>query len=278
MPGSTSHKWLKGCGIGCGAAVVLLTLIIVGGSLTMMRPFRQAIAIREELDAQYGDQGAYAPPADGAISPARITAFLAVRQALMALCPEFAATADEFGKLDELQEDTPKREILTTFFGLTKNVIGMGPQMGRFFGVRNQALLDAGMGRGEYTYIYLLAYREQLLSTSSSFDGSERAGYRPGRRLRGDLEQMLRNQLAALESQLADTNTPELAALHDTLTGEIERLTRDPQAWPWQNGPPVAVVASLAPYRSQLDSLFCEYTLTLEFTQNRARGLSIQGN
>ena len=278
MAQSSTKKWLKGCGIGCAVVFVLFILSLVGGSVFLLRPFRDAIETREELDEAYGDQAAYTPPADGAIGPARLEAFLGVRQALMALCPEFETTAHQFEQIDDLQQDTSKKEVLSTFFELSKEMFGMGPRMGRFFEVRNQALLDAGMGRGEYTYIYLVAYRDRFFSPTRDFAGAQRSRYGPNRRVRGVLAQMLNNQLEAADARLAVENDPELAVFRDSLAEEISRLEGDPEAWPWQEGLPTTVSASLSPYRAQLDPLFCEYTLDLEFTQNQKRFLGIQGD
>ena len=154
----------------------------------------------------------------------------------------------------------------------------MGPRMGGFFKVRNQALLDAGMGRGEYTYLYLIAYRDQLLSPTRNFDGAELARHGPNKRVRVALVQILNNQLAAVDTRLTVADDQPLAAFRDSLAEEIARLDSDPEAWPWQEGLPAMLAASLSPYRARLDALFCEYTLSLEFMQNRQRGLSIQGN
>jgi len=278
MAQSSTKKWLKGCGIGCAVVFVLFILSLVGGSVFLLHPFRDAIEIREELDEAYGDQATYTPPADGLIPPERIEAFLDVRAALTALCPEFETTALQFEQIDGLEQDTSKKEVLSTFFELSKEMFGMGPRMGRFFEVRNQALLDAGMGRGEYTYIYLVAYRDRFFSPTRDFAGAERSRYGPNRRVRGALTQMLNNQLEAVDARLLVESNPELAAFRVALAEETSRLEGDPEAWPWQEALPATVSASLSPYRAQLDPLFCEYTLDLEFTRNRQRFMGIQGD
>jgi len=278
MAQSSTKKWLKGCGIGCGVVFVLFILSLVGGSMFLLRPFRDAIEIREELEEAYGDQATYTPPADGTIGPARLEAFLGVRVALMALCPEFESTARQFEQMEELDEDGPNKEALLTVFELSKGMFGMGPRLGRFFEIRNQALLDAGMGHGEYTYIYLVAYRDRFFSPTRDFAGAERSQYGPNRRVRGALAQMLNNQLEAVDARLAVVSDPELAAFRVSLADETSRLEADPEAWPWQEGLPATLSASLSPYRAQLDPLFCEYTLDLEFTRNRKRFMGIQGD
>ena len=86
MVKSTSKRWLQGCGIGCGIVALLLVVAMIGGSLVVMRPFREAVQTRETLDERYGQQADFAPAADGAIPSDRLEAFVAVRTVLMAVC------------------------------------------------------------------------------------------------------------------------------------------------------------------------------------------------
>lgn len=283
MPTPTTKKWLLGCGLGCGVVVVLGIALMVGGSFVMMRPFKQAVATRETLDEKYGGQADHTPAPDGAIPPERVELFLAVRETLMEECAEFAEADRQFARMDELGEDAPKRVILEEVFKVTRTVIGMGPRMGGFFGIRNQALLEAGMGRGEYTYIYTMAYHRQLL-TGVSEEGVMGGTRQPNARVQQVLAQILRNQLAELEALASAGATGQPAGgssyqeTREALQNEILLLENQPRRLPWQDGLPPAIATSLEPYRARLDEVFCVHTLPFEFTQNRVRGLGIQGN
>jgi hypothetical protein len=283
MASPTTKKWLLGCGVGCGAVILLGILLMIGGSFVMMRPFKKAITAREALDEKYGGQAEYTPTFDGAIAADRLETFLQVRQALMAKCGEFAQAERQFERLDELGEDPPKRVILEEFFNLTKTVIGMGPRMGDFFHARNTALLEAGMGRSEYTYIYVLAYHHHLHPDIEDEDlmlGSRHLT----RRVQQVLAQILRNQLSSLEENAAaaaeDLATGGLdpESWRESLQNEVWLLENHPRRLPWQDGLPVAIASSLEPYRTRLDELYCEQTVAYEFTQNRMRGIGIQGD
>ena len=113
---------------------------------------------------------------------------------------------------------------------------------------RNQALLEEEMGLGEYLYIYVLAYADQLRQVHSSpFADIEQAHV--GDRARRKLAQILRNQLDALESSEIRSAYPELAG---DLRDQIESLSAGRQEFPWANGLPPAVAASLEPYAELL--------------------------
>ncbi len=273
MSGSSS-QWLKGCGIGCGVVLFVTLLGIVGGSLFMMKPFREAVDTREVLDERFGKQTDYTPPADGAIPPERLEAFLSVRRKLMDMCPEFQATSGALLRMEGFDgvENPPKREILQAGWDVTKNVFKLGPLMGKFFQLRNEALLEMEMGRGEYTYIYVLAYSAHLSSTTTE-GGVTINTIHVSPRVQKALASMLRLQLAVLE-------TDSQAQPHEvnSLRAEIAALENDPHRWPWSDGLPRAIQASLAPYRNRLDEHFCAATLEFEFTRNRKFGIGIQGD
>lgn len=263
-----SRRWLAGCGIGCGVVVVLVIVGVVGGSFMMMGDFKDAIGDRETLDQRYGGQGDFVPAADGAIPPERMEAFLAVRDSVMTFCDDFMATSAQFERMDALDEDAPKVEALSGVAGLTGEIFMMVPRMGRFFGARNGMLLEVGMGLGEYTYIYVLAYGDRLRGDGVAPESDFFSSGDPNARVCGVLRGMVRNQLDAA----VDADTRAL------LEAEIGRLEADPRRIPWQDGLPPNVAASIAPYRERLDAVFCPATVGLELNKNRQRGLSIHGS
>jgi hypothetical protein len=265
-----AKKWLTGCGIGCGVLVVLAIVGTIGGSLVIMGPFRDAIETREDLDARLGSQDDFTPAASGVIEPARVEAFLTVRAAIQPLCDEFARTNDQFERMDQLEEDASKREAMVGVLGLTREVFGMVPRLGRLYAARNGALAEVEMGLGEYTYLFVLAYLDEIqaFSTTESAFGGKAVNARLHTALRGMLERQL----------VAVPDDQEHEAWRAELAGEVARLERDPDRLPWQNGLPEPIAASLEPYRDQLAAGFCAEALGLELNRNRTRGLSIHGD
>lgn len=284
---STPKKWLMGCGIGCGAIILINLFLVTGGSLIMMKPFRKAIETREALDSHYDDQDNFTPAPDGAIPADRMEAFLRVRADLMSICGNFETSERNFASLDELDgvENPPKKEIFSKFWVVTKSVLSMGPMMGKYFQQRNEVLLTAGMGLGEYTYIYTLAYRDSLHCQTSRDEDIE-VTLHVNSRIRGALREMARRQLAALETTLAmDTSSrfPSGGGSADesqlvSLQQEMERLDEDEYRLLWQDGFPPQIAMSLAPFRDRLHALFCGATVHLEFIRNEKFFIGIRGD
>lgn len=264
-----SRGCLKNTAIGCGALIVLAIAIPVLMAVMLMRPMTRAVDTRHELEARFGPQDAYIPPSSGAPPADRMETFLEVRRNLTALCADLTGAELQVEKLESFdgQEEVDRVEVLKQAFSTTRSMMGVGPLIGRLYETRNAALLDAGMGLGEYTYIFVVAYRDRLLEPP----GHNRL-FDPGpvnRRVRGALLTMLEAQLEEARSEGDDEWTTILAA-------EIEAMRADPQRIPWQDAIPEAVIEALEPYRPQLDELYCPTMAPLELMINQKRGPSIE--
>lgn len=272
MAGSGT-SWWKGCAIGCGLFVVLGILGTIGGGIAMLRPFHQAMSAREELDARFPDQESYTPPPDGAVPADRMEAFLAVRDTLMSHCGEFTEAMEQFRRMDALGEHPPAGVVVGEVLRTMRRALGMAGTIGRFNTDRNRALLEHGMGLGEYTYVYAVVYhgwlgeREENTHVKVENDDS-------GPRVRRDLRAMLRRQLDELTAAGGD---PDLAV---RLRRELVRLKEDRRRYPWRDGVPPALLTSLEPYRDRLESLYCPDMSPFELTIARSRhgGVSIHGD
>jgi hypothetical protein len=264
-------KWLLGCGMGCGVLLVLVLVSIGVGSFVMQQPFRNAIDTREELEEVHGQTESFTPGPDGTIPSDRIEAFLRVRRALQEVCKELEESSAQFEALDDLDDEGEPTggEIRGALWGAVKSAFGMGSQMGEFFRIRNSTLAEVDMGLGEYTYLYVLTYTPRLRSE------------RPGRetrlfseRVRSDLRQMLHNQRTAIGARREDTGVE----FSDLLDREITALESDTGRLPWEESLPPQIEASLAPYREELDALFCPDAFSLELTRNERFGIGIRGD
>jgi hypothetical protein len=236
-----------------------------------MRPMIHAVEARTELEARHGTQESYIPPLSGVPAADRIEAFLGVRRAIAETCGDFQRAEGELAKLEAFddRDEVPRLEVMRQAFSTTRSMMGVGPLIGHFFEVRNQALADADMGLGEYTYIYVLAYGPEIVAPSEE---SKLLGpHATNPRVRSALRSMLANQLAALK-----TAEDGPADLREALAAEIERLDGDPDRVPWQDGLPPEIVAALRPNREQLDAVFCGSTLPLELMINEKRGPAVE--
>lgn len=271
-----SRGWLKGCGIGCGVVVLLAVLISVGGSIVMIKPFRDAVEVGETLVERYGDANDFSPWPDGGIPPERLDAFLLVRRAVQENCAEIGAIDTGIEAMDRLddQERPSNREILGAFRESSKSVFGMGKTMGKFFHARNSALLEAEMSLGEYTYIYALAYGPTIAGPTTDDEGATGDAHL-SERVRETLRQQLRNRLTAMDDRPDEWNGTDERRL---LVDEIATLENSPWRLPWLRTRPAALQTSLAPYEDQLTALFCPAASHLELTHNRKFGIGIKGD
>jgi len=235
------------------AFAVFLVAAIVSGYF-FMGPIRAAKQTEQDLLERYATVPEYVPAADGAVAPARMEIFLAVRRALLAGTDN---TQETFARLNE----SMAKDDITTAEGVDtiKDAMSALPRMVEFYNVRNSELLARGMGLGEYFYIYVVAYGEQLCPTAAEGDLAAECEFVTPRTTR-EMAQILRNQLENVGAR----PTAELAK---ALQREIYGLENGEIVLPWQEGRPAAVVASLAPYFEQLEPLFCEATRELELGQ-----------
>jgi hypothetical protein len=260
-------QWLKGCAFGCGGLAALVVLLIVAMSLSMRSAFRDAHVDRVILEDRFGGQDAFTPAIDGTVAEDRVAAFLTVRQALAEVHAEVEDVDREMGDFDSLaDEGEPKlRVALPAVFRLTKSMMGLPWIFGEIERVRNRALVEAGMGLGEYTYIFVVAYHDFLVAPSSEvnlFSGSP-----ANRRVRADLQGMIRRQLAAATSERGEED--ELVA---ALAAEVDALQADDRRLPWQDGLPQAVADCFARDRDRLDATYSAASAEFDLLNSSIEG------
>jgi len=233
----------------------------------MRSAFRDAHIDRVILEDQFGGEDEFTPAVDGTVAEDRVAAFLAVRQALAEVHAEVEDVDREMGDFDALTEDgEPKlRVALPAVFRLTKSMMGLPWIFGEIERVRNRALVEAGMGLGEYTYIFVVAYHDFLVAPTSEanlFSGSPANG-----RVRADLQGMLRRQLTAAIAERGEED--ELVA---ALAAEVDALHTDDRRIPWQDGLPRAITECFAPYRDRLDATYSAASAEFDLLNSSIEG------
>jgi hypothetical protein len=272
----------KGLGIIWGLVLLVILAVLATVVYVVGRPIREAKHVEQILNERFGEAPTFTPAADGAIPPERIEAFLRVRERVYPHCGAFRDRLEEVIRMDSLQDDerVPAGVKAAELLNGLKGLIRFGPVFLDFIETRNAALMEEGMGLGEYMYIYVLAYAEPLARlTDARFDAFEEA--RVSDRARADLTQILRNQLGLLSSAAAGgpftaTAGAPPASLEARLREQIAALTEGRQNIPWQDGLPPAVAASLAPYAPRLAHLYCEGLAKLELLQKN-KGFQLEG-
>lgn len=251
---SAKKTWRTGCGY------IVVSLIFFAGvtGFVALRPVREAKRGEQELNDRFGDFSSYSPAPDGSVAADRIEAFIAVRERLREPCAifqEHRSRMEELGRLEE-EGGLTSGDILDGF----KAAIGFGPGFLDLMRTRNGALSEVGMGLGEYSYIYVLAYGNRLSSLLEEM--SRDRLIKP--RTRRELAQILFNQLASPAARSEDEINGDLRA---AIQEEIVALDSGAHAFPWQDGLPAPVEASFAPFEDRLDELFCEATVRFELRQ-----------
>ena len=261
---------IKQTAIGCGVLIVIAIAIPIVMAVLMMGPFNRAVDARHSIEERFGTQEAYVPPASGAPSADRIEVFLEVRRTLNEVCADLSRAEQQVQKLESFddQDEVNRVEVLKQALSTTKSMMGVGPVIGHFYEVRNQSLLDAGMGLGEFTYIFTVAYRDRLLDPPQS---NQLFGPNPiNRRVRRALLTMLESQLAVLPS--GGGTEAEIVALE----AEIAAMEADEGRIPWQDEIPPVITEAFAPYRAELDELYCPAMAPLELMINKKHGPAIE--
>ena len=282
---STTKKWLVGCGIGCAVIILILIVLGVGGYVffkNLIGDFQEQEELMATLTERYGETRDFYPEPDGSIDPNRIEAFLSVRDT-------FAPFREKLEiSMLELQDRAGQSEVEVkkpkNIFEMVKLGFGLVPQIAEFLKFRNQALLDAEMGMGEYTYIYAITYfswLEKLPEDGPDFEvtGEEDRGVR----LReGDIEQMREERRDSMLRRLHRTLLPMLQNQHeklvargssdiqsewrDLLKAEIQALEDDRFRLSWEDGLPDVIKMSLEPYRDRLERSYNVMTNPFELT------------
>ena len=282
---STGKKWLTGCAIGCVVLLVLLGLVTMASYMMLrgtLEGFQQAKESGEELTHTHGAIVAFTPPLPSALPADRLHLFISVRESLGEPQKALEGAFIQFPTAIERKKESKLRTILTVFRGLGDLL----RPMGEYVDARNRALLDAGMGQGEYLFYYGLTYYSWLGHSPDDIprmEGGERdkpnfrihggkdAAFgrdQAWRRYRFSTEAMLRNLHAAMTAA-AD---PEAETALQDLTAEIDRLAKDPDHLAWSGGLPPAWQAALEPERGRLAKTYNPTANIFEWPTSAGKG------
>ena len=270
---NTTTKVLAGCAVGC-----LLILLALGGlgwmgyrwAKTAVDVVEAAERAEAELEAEYGLVEEFTPPA-GPVAADRVEAFLAVRE-LMA--PERTALSESIEALAPATEGGAVSGLRAARAG-----ISMAPRILGFAMARNEALLEVGMGPGEYAWIYWLTFHgwlghpvgesrlNDILEARSELDGSMQMHIdgmdteHAERQLRRNIRAMLRN----LEIELA--GDPDRTELKELVASELAAIDADSGRMPWVDGLPEVFVVGFDPYRDRFEGSYSPATNPFELLQ-----------
>jgi hypothetical protein len=268
----TGKKWLIGCGAGCAGMILLSILVSVGGALFMTRPMSRAVDAQRDLTAEYGAREAFTPPAR--LQPERVEVFLAVRREVMESCAQFEEIVGRFQAMEELDSgdgDPSAGEVFQGLKGVMGAVLGMGQAMGEVTQIRNEILRDKGMGMGEYTWIYILAYNSYLgKMPNTGIDGED------GREYSGNMLRLISTLMESHATALEEAADPESAQLW---RDELARLKRVDEGVPFPDGAlPDRLPGIFSPFRKQLERNYCPALAEFDLGRLKKSGMSFHAD
>jgi hypothetical protein len=256
--------------------IATIVFFLGAGAWFFMVPIQQSKKLEHDLIEQFGWAPKYTPPIDGTIQPDRLQRFIRVREAVQDNCRTFQNIMDNVIKLESLESDESLSVSQKTSesFDSLKSMFSAAPTFLEYMDARNTALLTEEMGLGEYIYIYLAAYGEQLAQESQGrYADQEEAYLSP--RARKEFVQILGNQLAALQASDQHQDAATLALAAD-LQAEMAALEDGSRLSPWPYGPPASTSESLAPYSDQISALYCAGIVRVE-TLQKNKGFNFEG-
>lgn len=157
----------KLAGLGCG--VLVLGAIVVAGALTwysaqLSREYKKVQKSEQALIAATSAPSAFVPPADGVPGPERLEAFLGVRTATAEWRQRLAA------------EDRRFAGSASNWWSRAGGANDLAQVLASFWDARNGALQAAGMGPGEYVWLYGLVYHGWLGHDAAAGQRPQRQG------------------------------------------------------------------------------------------------------
>ena len=307
---SNSSKWLIGCSIGCSILILLIVIVGISGYFFIkdkVEVFKNMETTMESLEDKYGKIRDFCPDPDGAITPERIEAFLAVRDSMIFIRRHIEQTLDTISTeirirgevkqpTDTLYESKSEKKSSWQVLKIIRKGIGAMPKLAEFYMIRNRALLDAEMGLGEYYYIYVLAYYSWLGKSPSDGPAFQLMGenkyYKYDWHKRDEIEnkdnwddehireerryriikRINRMFLPMLRCQLEEltkrSSSEYQKSWKKALEFEITALESDRDRLPWQDGLPKVLTASLNPFRERLEASYSEMLNPVEINPN----------
>ncbi len=266
-------RWVKVTGIVGGFMILLLGVVAFGGVMLMkssLEKFEQADRSFDAIAERYGEIASYRPDPHGRIPADRLEAFLVARE--------------RFGERRQRTEEA--LTLVSSGEGMVRKLrgtAGLVRHLASFHRERNEALMEAEMGLGEYYYLYALTYYAWLDKSPAdgpSFEIVGEGGYlletiesEEEERVRTRREEQARLNLnrlmrPVLEHQLEDLEKldgdPDVVALRQKLEQEIAAMDADPRHLPWEDGLPAPVAEALTPYRERLDRSYSSMCNAIE--------------
>jgi hypothetical protein len=258
----------KGCGVGCGIVTLVAGVIVaigVGWMRPALREIRHAEAAAERLDAAYGSVDSWTPDVARPLTAERVEVFLAARRGCASDAAAIEAMLADMPPDALTEEHSSARSKVGSVLRMLRRMIG---SVAAFLAARDEALLEAGMGAGEYGWTYALVFHSWLgfdvdagpvitkptgehvsPRTGERVFGDDHDRYSPAR-VRRAVRRLCVPPFRRMVEEARRTGDPRLPQLQ----AELARLESRPDAVPWEDGLPPELEMVLAPFRAELEA------------------------
>lgn len=249
--------------VGCGVAVVVILLLLVGAGVFVTRWVQDRMPDMEKLGeyestlvARHGEADVWTPPLDGVYEMERVARFVQIRQALRPAHQRMAARFD-----DLVAPGKPEPKGLRGMIGGARAVVTALSGGMELLVLADSLLIASDMGKGEFAHYNLLTvHGVQAVSIDRSVDELRDAVDQDDARvaMREMLEQYESESRALLRAHIDNVlrelgtreSGPETAAWLDLLRDARESSSGK---LPLTDPVPPGFLEAIAPWRSTLE-------------------------
>ncbi len=182
-------------------------------------------------------------------------------------CEGFEEVQAKFKAMDELDEDgeASKGEVIKGVGNIMGAVFSIGPKIGNFTLVRNEALLANEMSLGEYNWLYILIYYSWLdYAPNTGIDMDNDRG------LTGSDRHLI---FTLMNSHAGDCEKKGNMVAAELWRNEAGKMKRAGEGVPFKASRlPSSLIHTLQPYRQDLDSRYCAAMAEFELGSIKKEG------
>jgi hypothetical protein len=230
------------------------------------RAVKSRLTLENALPA--GDR--YTPSATGAIPVERMAIFLDVRRELLPVQERLLGARSVIRDIEVMaasDEEHSTEEAAKLLKPAPKTLFKLAFYLAEYATTRNELLLERGMGLGEYSWIYVIAYYSWLGNEPCRLIESSSNPRVYQDRVAGQVREMIRRHIETTGDDLIEER--RLAAWRD----DLALFERSPERIPFRQGLPRELLASLQPYRQELLALYAPALDELSLMRTHKNGI-----
>ncbi|MFA8344421.1 MAG: hypothetical protein ACEPO8_15710 [Rhodothermaceae bacterium] len=160
-----NSKILTGCGIGCGAVVIILIIIgIIGYNFVSdkVEKIEEFETVINDLEDQYENYDQYSPE-ENLLSEERFAIFMEIRDSIKIMSPDFTYALSTISiKMEDADENEDKDNSFSEVLTMVNTGFSAIPEILEYFNYRHKMLEKYNMSVGEYYYYFTMTYYVSL--------------------------------------------------------------------------------------------------------------------